>query len=341
MNISVIIPTYNRPKSLHQALQSLMQQWLADLEILVVDNAADPKIERLVEEFNQAFIEDDGSCSNDSKRNEASNQKARRKARYIPEPRLGLHNARHAGVRAAKGDIMVFTDDDATFNPRWLDAYVAAFAEHPEMIAAGGPVRAVWEKPPPRWLLEYMDGSKSFPIFSLRELYQEFRIGKGDVFFGVNMAIRRSVFEKTGFHPELVGTRTIGDGESGLGNDIIRQGGLIGYVPQAVVYHHISSSRMSVPYIRRWAWHLGGAEMYGRWRHRRRGLLAIAKEAMRVIGDYWRNWLRAYLVRQRRDREAIDLQFQASLGWSKLVYLWWMLTDPLVQQALDMSDFRP
>jgi hypothetical protein len=209
------------------------------------------------------------------------------------------------------------------------------------MVAAGGPVRPIWEKPPAEWLLKYMDGSKSFPVFSLMEPHQEFRIGKDNVFFGVNMAIRRSVFEKTGFHPELVGTRTIGDGESGLGNDIIRQGGLIGYVPQAIVYHYISCCRMSVPYIRRWAWHLGGAEMYQRWWGRKRRLSSLAKESIAIIGEHWRKWLRDYFVRQRLDREAIDVQFQASLGWCRLAYIWWMIADPNVQKSLDTTNFCP
>lgn len=43
--------------------------------------------------------------------------------RYVSEERLGLHNARHAGARAANGEILVFTDDDATFDPGWLQSY--------------------------------------------------------------------------------------------------------------------------------------------------------------------------------------------------------------------------
>jgi len=322
VDISVIIPTLNRSGSLRKAVSSACKQTFETerYEIVVVDN---------------------GSTDHTAEVTRQIVRSSNKSVRYVYEARLGLHNARNAGVRAARGDILVFTDDDATFHRKWLRAYADAFRKYPDMVAAGGPVRAIWEAPPPVWLLNYIGDRKRFGVFSLMEPDGECGIGSDNVFFGVNMAIRRSVFQKTGFHPELVGNRTIGDGESGLGNDIRKSGGLIGHVPEAIVYHHISSSRMSVAYIRKWAWHLGATEMYGSWRHRRRGVIAIAKEAIRVIGDYWRNWLRAYLVRQRRDRRAIDLQFQASLGWSKLVYLWWMLTDPLVQQALDMWDFRP
>jgi glycosyltransferase involved in cell wall biosynthesis len=135
MQVTVIIPTFHRLRTLMKGLRSLQEQTFRDFEILIVDNAADAGVEHLVAEFNVL---------------------ASMPARYLPEPELGLHNARHAGARAANGEILIFTDDDATFDPGWLQAYAAAFAEHPEMAAAGGPVSPIWEVPPPRWLLEFI-----------------------------------------------------------------------------------------------------------------------------------------------------------------------------------------
>jgi glycosyl transferase family 2 len=85
-----------------------------------------------------------------------------------------FHNARHAGVWAAKGDILIFTDDDATFAQGWLRAYADAFDTHPEMVAAGGPVRPVWEDPAPTWLLQFMGDAKTFGTLSLMEPYDTF-----------------------------------------------------------------------------------------------------------------------------------------------------------------------
>lgn len=318
--LSVIMPTYHRPKTLLQALQSLQEQTLSEFEIFVVDNAADSKIAEMIKEFNQ---------------------KAKIPARYIPEPKPGVHNARHTGVRASRSEILIFTDDDATFHPGWLQAYANAFRLHPEMVAAGGPVQPTWEVPPPQWLLDYMGDSKVFGILSLMEPYQEFRLDPKVFFFSVNMATRRLVFEWTGFHPETFGTWIIGDGESGMNEDIAKRGGLIGYVPEALVYHHIPPSRMTVAYIRKWAWHLGGSQMYARWRNRERFLTTLTKEAILITRQYWRKWLRDFTVRHRRDPAAIDIQFQASLGWCKLAYVWWMLTNAQVQAILDITDFRP
>ena len=322
MDASVIIPTHNRAISLRQAVLSALALEYPPhrYEIIVVDNAsqdATPQVAaRLQWEANGFNL------------------------RYAYEERLGLHNARHAGVRAARGDLLLFSDDDATFDRKWLQAYVAAFQGCPKMVAAGGPVRPIWEQPPPQWLLNYMDGSRSFPILSLMEPYDKFRVGTDNVFFGVNMAIRRSLFKKTGFRPELVGGRTIGDGESGLNKEIRRNGLLVGHVPDALVFHHIPANRMTVDYIRKWAWHLGGTQMYERWWNRRRSVVSLSKEAISIL-KHWRAWLKCYVVRNRRDPKSIDIQFQASLGWSKLNYVWWMLRDRVVQAALDMTDFRP
>jgi GT2 family glycosyltransferase len=262
-------------------------------------------------------------------------------ARYIPEPVLGLHNARHTGVKESKADLLFFTDDDATLSPDCLYAINNAFHQHPKMEAAGGPVRPIWEQPPPQWLVDYMEGRTSFGVLSLMEPYKEFRLSRDCYFFGVNMSVRRLIFQRTGFHPELIGTRTIGDGESGLKKEIIDSGGLIGYIPEAVVYHHIPPSRMTVTYIRKWAWHLGGAQMYQRWWKRKRDSMPIVKEIFLTLSQYWKKWLMAFFLIQRKGRKSIDVQFQSSLGLCKLTYIWWMITDRKVQAALDIRDFRP
>jgi len=319
-SISVIIPTYKRPGALLRSLENLQDQTCDSFEIIVVDNAADKEIRRLVHNFNAS---------------------AKVPARYVPEPELGLHNARHTGVKESKAGLLFFTDDDATFSTGCLNAYNEVFDKHSEMVAAGGTVRPIWESSPPDWLLSYIGEAKTFPIYSLMEPYETFSCSSNGFFFGVNMAIRKQVFEWTGFHPELVGEKTIGDGESGLNQELIDKGYLIGYVPEALVFHHIPSRRMTIGYLRKWAWHSGGAQMYHRWRSRKRSFLSILKEIVSILLEHFRVWITSFLIRNRRNPSAIDVQFQSSLGWCKLNYVWWMLTDPKVQEALDMKDFCP
>src|SRR2546423_12328653 len=101
MQLSVIIPTHNRAVSLARSVRSALElDYLRDHgEILVVDNASTDQTPAVVSDLQHAA---GGSI-----------------LRYVQEPDLGLHNARHAGARAASGEILLFTDDDATFSPQW------------------------------------------------------------------------------------------------------------------------------------------------------------------------------------------------------------------------------
>ena len=56
------------------------------------------------------------------------------------EPERGLSHARNRAVDAAKGDYIVWTDDDVVVAPGWLAAYIEAFRRWPEAAVFGGPI---------------------------------------------------------------------------------------------------------------------------------------------------------------------------------------------------------
>src|SRR5262245_63245559 len=121
MRLSIIIPTHNRQYSLGRALRSALNlnSSFGYQELIVVDHASMDRTADVVMQYQAQFRQS--------------------RLRLVREDRLGLHNARHAGARAARGEILVFTDDDASFDSCWCDAYANAFTRHPEMAAAGGP----------------------------------------------------------------------------------------------------------------------------------------------------------------------------------------------------------
>ena len=319
MKISVIIPTYNRPRTLLQALRNLQEQRLPDFEVLAVDNAADSKIQRMIAEFNRM---------------------ARLPASYLQEPRLGLHHARHAGARVAKGELLVFADDDASFDPGLLIAYAKAFADHPEMAAAGGPVRPIWEEPPPEWLLEFMGDAKTFGCLSLMEPYDQFRLDTEGFFWSVNMAIRREIlFAVGGFHPEAFGDVWLGDGESGLNRKLRERGMLIGYLPEAVVYHHIPPQRMAVEYLCQRMANQGASDMYTLFH---RGVLSRLDLFNHVVGIAVRNgmiWLAALLLKGRTDTRSLRIQLRAAKTQSQLRYVGRLLLDKSFQKFVLKKDW--
>jgi glucosyl-dolichyl phosphate glucuronosyltransferase len=261
LSLSLIVPTYSRPEGLVRMLASVADQSAVDVEVIVVDNAPNPRVRRVVTEASEV---------------------AAAPIRYVAEPTLGLHNARHAGAHAASGDILVFTDDDATFDPGWLDAYARAFEDHPEMAAAGGPVRPIWEVSPPAWLMKFVD-PRYFPPLSLMDAHDEFQLGAQVVFFGVNMAIRRdALFQAGGFNPEAFGSQWLGNGETGLLHKLRDAGGRIGYVPDAVAYHHIPPARMTAQYLCNRMALEGACTEYGAFHATAPGVARVAARAGRV-----------------------------------------------------------
>ena len=302
MRISVIIPTLNRSQTLDRTIASVRGQALSfdQYEIIIVDNGSTDRTRKLVDSLNV----------NGSK-----------PLRLIQEPELGLHNARHAGARVAKGEILVFTDDDTSFDRHWLAAYAEAFESHPEMIAAGGPVRPVWGVAPPQWLLNFMGASREFPILSLMEPYEDFRINAKGYFYGVNMAIRRrALFELGGFNPEAFGDVWLGDGESGLNYKLWARAMPVGYVPNAIVYHHIPAERMTVRYFCRRMANQGACDMYTRYHPRIPPRFRLLKHACAQVLKNSGSWIKAFLTKEKTDTQSLQIQLHSAQTLSEVKY---------------------
>jgi len=304
---------------LFRALQSLQQQSRDDFEIIVVDNAGDEPLAQAVDAFNTT---------------------ARIAVALIAEPQLGLHHARHAGVRVAQAQVLAFADDDVTFAPDWSAGYIDAFIQHPEMAAAGGPSRAAWDAPPPPWLTAVMARRSSFFPLSVRDLGPEFRLGERESFWGLNMAIRRSALVVAGgFNPELFGDVYLGDGEGGLFRKLCARGELIGYVPRALVHHHIPTSRMSMEFFRRRMANEGAAEMYHALRQGRSSTMSVAHRAVSATLLAVPFALADVLARISRRPRAVRVQFLAHRLRGGASYAWRVVADAELRQLVFRDDW--
>src|SRR5690349_7148849 len=102
VDITVIVCTHNRCQGLAKSLDSIAASIVPnslDWEILVVDNNSSDDTAKIVHDVCNRYP---------------------RRFRYVFEPNEGLSNARNAGIKQAKGNIIVFTDDDLTVAPTWL-----------------------------------------------------------------------------------------------------------------------------------------------------------------------------------------------------------------------------
>src|SRR5436190_15123251 len=71
------------------------------------------------------------------------------------EPR-GLSGARNTGVRAAKGNIVAFVDDDVVVTPTWAERIMSPYRD-PAVLGVGGRILPMFEEGVPRWLAPELD----------------------------------------------------------------------------------------------------------------------------------------------------------------------------------------
>ncbi len=113
--ISVVIATRNREHWLADALESLTKQTRPPNEIIVVDNASEDNTREAVLRFQD-----------------------RLPVKYIYEGKKGIPYARNCGVKAAKGCIIAFIDDDSSADENWLKYIEMHFIRDPNIGVVGG-----------------------------------------------------------------------------------------------------------------------------------------------------------------------------------------------------------
>jgi glycosyltransferase involved in cell wall biosynthesis len=236
MDLSVIIPTRNRVRHLRELLTALSQQveppfsW----EIIIVDNGSEDDTHAVALEKLKSVVLN---------------------MTYIYEPKPGLHNGRHRGALAAKGEYVAFLDDDVLPEPHWILSLQSMIDYKAQ--AMGGPVLPLYSSPPPDWIESFWiscpNGKYCFPL-SLIDLGAESIIPVSPYFiFGCNLFIlKKTLFDVGGFHPDAMPRDLIrfrGDGETGLMLHFLNSDLVCMHEPKAVVRHVIESDRLTIDYF--------------------------------------------------------------------------------------------
>jgi glycosyltransferase involved in cell wall biosynthesis len=324
LSASVIVPTRNRDRSLRRTIDSVLScaGSAEEFEIVVVDNASTDGTAEVVALLKREHP--DAALT------------------YVFEDQIGAHYARHAGARAAQSSLLLFTDDDVEVDPGWVGAYVRAFAAHPQMVAAGGPVSARWETRPPGWLSEVVAANWFCLPLALIDRGPEFLLSADGDFFALNMAIRADALERFGgFRPDYVGGEFVGSGEWGLQMAMQRAAAQVGWVPQARAWHWIPARKLEPRYFEGWVQQEAFSRMFERWRLTPRSLPAVARDFVRIVRSNWRPWLRAASVRRAADAQAIEARSEGLKGFYELAYLWNVITRRDIRAYLDAERFGP
>ncbi|MCA8906671.1 MAG: glycosyltransferase family 2 protein [Rhodospirillaceae bacterium] len=110
--ISVVVPSFNRPKSTLRAVRSALSQTFAPIEVIVVDDASDPPLDP------QRFHALDS-----------------RVAVHRLAQNSGAAAARQRGIDCARGELIAFLDSDDLWEPEKLARQVRVLSD-----AGSGPV---------------------------------------------------------------------------------------------------------------------------------------------------------------------------------------------------------
>jgi glucosyl-dolichyl phosphate glucuronosyltransferase len=217
VEVTVVVATRNRATLLPACLDALASQRTdARFEVVVVDNGSQDATGDLVRE------------------------RARADARFrvVQEPVAGLSRAKNAGLASARGEFVLFTDDDVVPCDGWIAAF-AGFLRRSggTPLLAGGPVLPVahdlggW----PEWV-----GTDTADLPRLYHGSRQRPLAEFEWLWGANMGTRRAVMESIGGFDESLGNTgdrrgTFEDVE--LVQRVTARGGECWYVPAALVHH--------------------------------------------------------------------------------------------------------
>ncbi|MEM3393866.1 MAG: glycosyltransferase [Candidatus Methanomethylicia archaeon] len=135
--VSIIVCTKDRHKDLEKNLKSLSRQTYRPIEILVIDKSFGVETKNLCKKY--------------------------KNVKYFRQKGSGLPNARNFALKKAKGEIIIFLDDDCTVNKNYVKEIVNGFKK---LKNAGGLAGRVFQK-------SYA-GQRKGVIYTLGKIYYKF-----------------------------------------------------------------------------------------------------------------------------------------------------------------------
>jgi glycosyltransferase involved in cell wall biosynthesis len=274
--VSVIICTCNRADSLQQTLAAFGKVTIPagwEAELIVVDNNSIDKTSLLVKQVQLSNLP---IC-------------------WLYEARAGKSNALNAGMACAKGEILLFTDDDVIPSADWMEKMVAHL-QKPDCDAVVGRIDLAVNLRRP-WL-----GTRYEALLGVLD----FKSGPVEL-VGANAGIRKAVLQKVPQYDPELGPGALGWGEDTLfSHQLERAGFKVKYAEDARVIHQPGKSRL----LHR-AW-LGAASNLGRtnaylryhWEH---------NDIPAPYARFW--WLKIKLWLRRRLQPPPPLDIEGCPEW--------------------------
>lgn len=222
--VSVVISTLHNDEAAMATAARVLEGAYKNLDIIIVDNSdsAEPLATKVAHRFSDEI-----------------------RVRHVLERRRGLSRARNKGLEVARGDIIVFTDDDVIVDRFWVTKIVEAFDLTSNVGCVTGSIIPAQLETPAQELLEQFGGfNKGFSaeIFNLTDHHRPeplYPYDAGRFGSGANIAFKRVCIDEIGgFANHLgVGTATWGGEDLDVLRRTITAGYTLVYVPSALMWH--------------------------------------------------------------------------------------------------------
>ncbi len=235
MKISVIICTYNPRKDyLDRVINSLKAQSLehTQWEIIIIDNNSNEPIEGFIDRSWHSNIT------------------------VKVEAEQGLTAARLRGIQIAKGELLVFVDDDNILLPNYLETCSKIEREYPFLGAWGGSTPAEFETAPTNWIKDFVHilGVRTIKTIAWSNSFDE----RNNIPIGAGLAVRREVaiayreaVQNDDRRKQLDrnGASLSGCGDTDLALTACDTGLGIGVFPELSLTHLIPKERVKADYL--------------------------------------------------------------------------------------------
>ncbi len=182
--VSVMIPTHNYGRYLGEAIQSVLAQTFADIEVIVVDDGSTDNTREVVGSFKDSRV------------------------RYIYQENRGVSAAQNTAIKAAEGEFVAGLGGDDIWLPEKLELELSMLNSHPEAAlvcsdayvfdsATGAILGRRWHDKPFHYWVDPARAARQ----PLREL-----LARGCFIAPQAMLVRRVVFAEVGYFDESLVT---------------------------------------------------------------------------------------------------------------------------------------
>ena len=209
-NITVAIPTLDRPVELARCLTALFTGTVLPAEVLIINQGERDEVEQAIKPFQLTHATPISQCSQ--------------------SPR-GLSAARNLAIERARCHVIAFTDDDCVPAPDWLAHIERTLISAPCADGMTGSILPLGDAAPGYFPIS-LRTRRTQVLFQGRTL--PWHVGSGG-----NFAVRQDWLRRVGGYDERLGAGSPGKAaeDTDLFYRLLRAGAMIRYEPDAIIYH--------------------------------------------------------------------------------------------------------